>query len=65
MQLDPNATISVLSADGASVEDAVVILKAPKLDGDKLTFEASVLKGGLSKATGPASVFIDWFAAHD
>ena len=28
----PNATISVLGADGASVEDAVVVLKAPKLE---------------------------------
>ena len=60
----PNATISVLGADGDSVEDAVVVLKAPKLDGDKLTFEVSVLEGGLSKATGPASLFIDWFAAR-
>jgi hypothetical protein len=60
----PNATISVLDADGASVEDAVVVLKSPKLDGDKLTFEVSILEGGLSKATGPASLFIDWFAAR-
>ena len=60
----PNATISVLGADGASVEDAVVVLKAPKLEGDKLTFEVSVLEGGLSKADGPASLFIDWFAAR-
>ena len=60
----PNATISVLGADGSSVEDAVVVLKAPKLEGDKLTFEVSVLEGGLSKATGPASLFVDWFAAR-
>src|SRR5271166_954857 len=60
----PNATISVLSGEGDSVEDAVVVLKAPKLEGDKLTFEVSVLEGGLSKATGPASLFIDWFAAR-
>ena len=33
----PNATISVLSAEGDTVEDAVVTLKSPKLDGDKLT----------------------------
>ena len=59
----PNATISVLSAEGDSVEDAVVVLKSPKLDGDKLTFDVAVLEGGLSKATGPASLFIDWFAA--
>jgi hypothetical protein len=60
----PNATISVLSAEGDAVEDAVVVLKSPKLEGDKLTFEVSVLEGGLSKATGPASLFIDWFAAR-
>jgi hypothetical protein len=60
----PNATISVLSGEGDSVEDAVVVLKSPKLDGDKLTFEVTVLEGALSKATGPASLFIDWFAAR-
>ena len=60
----PNATISVLSEEGDTVEDAVVVLKSPKLEGDKLTFEVSVLEGGLSKATGPASLFIDWFAAR-
>jgi hypothetical protein len=60
----PNATISVLGAEGDTVEDAVVVLKSPKLEGDKLTFEVSVLEGGLSKATGPASLFIDWFAAR-
>jgi hypothetical protein len=60
----PNATISVLSAEGDTVEDAVVILKSPKLEGDKLTFEVTVLEGGLSKATGPASLFIDWFASR-
>ena len=46
----PNATISVLSGEGDSVEDAVVVLKSPKLEGDKLTFEVSVLEGDLSKA---------------
>ena len=60
----PNATISVLGAEGDTVEDAVVVLKSPKLEGDNLTFEVSVLEGGLSKATGPASLFIDWFAAR-
>ena len=60
----PNATISVLSEDGKTVEDAVVVLKAPKLNGDELTFEVSVLEGGLANATGPASLFIDRFAVH-
>lgn len=60
----PNATISVLAADGKTVEDAVVVLKAPKLNGSELTFEVAVLEGGLANATGPASLFIDWFAAR-
>jgi hypothetical protein len=60
----PNATISVLNSDGSAIEDAVVVLKKPKLEGKTLTFDVSVLEGGLSKADGPASLFIDWFAAR-
>jgi hypothetical protein len=55
----PNATVSVLSSDGSLVSDAVVVLKSPKLDGDKLTFDVDVLEGSLANADGPASVFID------
>ena len=60
----PNATISVLGSDGASVKDAVVVLKTAKLEGDQLTFDVSVLEGDLANATGPTSLFIDWFAAR-
>jgi hypothetical protein len=60
----PNATISVLSKEGDKVDDAVVELKSPKLDGDKLTFEVFVLEGGLKTADGAAALFIDRFAAH-
>jgi hypothetical protein len=45
----PNATISVFGKDGA-VKDAVVVLKSPKLDGDKLTFNVQTLEGDLSGA---------------
>jgi len=55
----PNATVSVLSKDGASVADAVVTLKSPKLEGDTLTFAVEVLEGNLNGAEGPASTFID------
>ena len=58
----PNATISVLGADGKTVDDAVVVLKKPKIDGDNLTFEVSVLEGSLDGAKGSAALFIDWFA---
>jgi hypothetical protein len=60
----PNATISAISSDGTSVKDAVVVLKSPKLESGQLTFDVSVLEGDLANATGPASLFIDWFAAR-
>lgn len=55
----PNATVSGFKKDGSSVVDAVVVLKSPKLEGDKLTFDVAVLEGDLAGADGPASVFID------
>jgi hypothetical protein len=55
----PNATVSVLSRDGDSVRDAVVELRDPHLDGERLTFNVRVLEGDLAGADGPASVFVD------
>ena len=54
----PNATVSVLGADG-SVADAVVTISAPTLDGESLVFDAVVLEGSLDGATGAAALFID------
>ena len=54
----PNATVSVFSKDG-SVKDAVVVLKNPKLEGDKLTFAVQSLEGDLAGADGGAALFID------
>ncbi len=54
----PNATVSVFSKDG-SVKDVVVVLKNPKLEGEKLTFNVQVLEGDLNGGDGAASVFID------
>ncbi|MGQ0682179.1 hypothetical protein [Bradyrhizobium sp.] len=54
----PNATVSVLGKDG-SVKDAVVVLKNPKLEGDKLTFNVQTLEGDLAGADGAAALFID------
>jgi hypothetical protein len=55
----PNATVSVLSKDGASAHDVVVELKSPHLEGDRLTFDVRVLEGDLAGADGPAAVFVD------
>ncbi len=57
----PNATVSVLGGDGSKVSDAVVTLKAPKLEGGNLTFDVAVLEGNLNGASGPAALFIDHF----
>jgi hypothetical protein len=54
----PNATVSVFSKDG-SVKDAVVVLKNPKLEGDKLTFNVQVLEGDIAGGDGGAALFID------
>jgi hypothetical protein len=54
----PNATISVFGKDG-SVKDAVVVLKSPKLEGDKLTFNVQTLEGELTGGDGGAALFID------
>src|SRR6202048_5447059 len=54
----PNATVSVFSKDG-SVKDAVVVLKNPKLEGDKLTFNVQTLEGDLTGGDGAAAGFID------
>lgn len=55
----PNATVSVFSKDGSGIRDAVVVLKTPKLEGDRLTFDVDVLEGDLAGGDGPAAVFID------
>ena len=54
----PNATLSVFSKDG-SVKDAVVVLKNPKLEGDKLTFNVQTLEVDIAGADGGAALFID------
>jgi hypothetical protein len=55
----PNATVSGFSKEGDAVADAVVTLKSPVLEGDKLTFDVDVLEGDLAGADGAAAVFID------
>jgi hypothetical protein len=55
----PNATVSAFTKDGTGVKDAVVVLKSPKLEGERLTFDVEVLEGDLKGADGSAAVFID------
>ncbi len=55
----PNATVSAFSKSKKGVVDAVVVLKSPKLEGDRLTFDVDVLEGDLAGGDGAVSVFTD------
>jgi hypothetical protein len=55
----PNATVSVFNKAKAGVSDVVVVLKSPKLEGERLVFDVDLLEGDLAGADGAASVFID------
>jgi hypothetical protein len=55
----PNATVSVLDKAKGTVADLVVVLRTPRLDGDKLIFDATPIEGDLGQADGPATLFID------
>ena len=55
----PNATVSAFSKDGSAIRDAVVVLKTPKLEGDRLIFDVDVLEGNLTGADGAVAIFID------
>jgi hypothetical protein len=53
----PNATLSF--AEDKQLEDVVVELKEPFLEGDNLTYRVTVLEGELPSEAGLASLFID------
>jgi hypothetical protein len=57
----PNAVLSFLEDDGPTPEDAVIVLREPRLDGHELTYDVDVLEGTLPKRTGPCALFIDVF----
>jgi hypothetical protein len=58
-KVPPNATVSVFNKAKAGIVDAVVVLKSPRLEGDRLTFDVDVLEGDLMGGDGAASVFMD------
>jgi hypothetical protein len=57
----PNAVISFLDDDDEAPEDAIVVLKDPGLEGDKITYTVVVLEGKLPDKASSCSVFIDPF----
>ncbi len=57
----PNAVISFLEANDETPEDAIVVLKDPGLDGDRITYSVDILEGSLPAKAESCSVFIDPF----
>ena len=57
----PNAVISFVEKGDQTPEDAIVVLKDPQLEGDKLTYTVDMLEGTLPPKGELVSVFIDPF----
>jgi hypothetical protein len=58
----PNAVLAFLEAGADVPDDAVVVLKAPNLDGSgNLAYSIEVLEGTVPAHTGPVTLFIDPF----
>lgn len=57
----PNAVLSFLEQEGESPDDAVVVLREPRLEQDTLTYDVEILDGTLPARYGPCALFIDVF----
>jgi hypothetical protein len=53
----PNALLSMF--DGDTVNDVVIVLSDPKLDGTDLSYAIDLSEGDLTPSGGPVSLFID------
>ena len=57
----PNAVIAFLDTDDETPEDAIVVLKDPGLEGDRISYTVQILEGSLPDKAESCSVFIDPF----
>jgi hypothetical protein len=57
----PNAVISFLDVNGETPEDAIVVLKEPRLEGDSISYSVDILEGSLPARADSVSIFIDPF----
>jgi hypothetical protein len=54
----PNASLSMIGGE-SEIEDVVVALSNPRLEGPDLTYDIRTLEGTLPKTGGAAALFID------
>jgi len=57
----PNAVLSFLVSDGTPPQDAVVVIKDPRLEGDDLTYAVDLMDGDLPAKAEACALFIDPF----
>jgi hypothetical protein len=57
----PNAVLSFAEPSDRTPEEVVVTISEPRLNGDSLSHDVTVLDGTLPVSTGPCALFIDPF----
>lgn len=57
----PNAVLSFAEPGDRPPQDAVVVIRDPRLKADVLSYEIEVLEGAVPSASGPCALFIDPF----
>lgn len=57
----PNAVLAFLEAGDQAPEDAVVVIKQPRLENRQLSYSIETLDGTVPTHTGPVTLFIDPF----
>jgi hypothetical protein len=57
----PNAVLAFLEPGDQAPEDAVVVIKRPRLQDGDLSYSIETLEGAVPTQTGPVTLFIDPF----
>ncbi len=57
----PNAVLAFLEPGDDAPEDAVVVIRQPRLENGQLTYSIETLEGTVPTQTGPVTLFIDPF----
>jgi hypothetical protein len=57
----PNAVLAFLEPDDQAPEDAVVVIRQPRLENGHLSYAIETLEGTVPTHTGPVTLFIDPF----
>ena len=57
----PNAVLAFLEPSAEAPDDAVIVIKEPRLTDGELSYSIEVLEGAVPANTGPVTLFIDPF----